>query len=105
MWNEKLGHIKNFHNLNPEQYYDLLSSMTDDFEIWQTTYYHVVNSYSGILEWYKGSGLRPYIEALNDDEKVRFTAELESKLSNVYHTQADGNVILKMPRMFFIANN
>ena len=41
------------------------------FQIWQTSYYHIVNSQEGLIEWYKGSGLRPYLEMLENDGKNR----------------------------------
>lgn len=88
----------------PEEYYDLLSKLGFDFDIWQTTYYHTVSSYEGIIDWYKGSGLRPYLEALESDEKrQQFTSELLSIIKDKYPMQSNGNVILKMPRVFFVA--
>lgn len=55
---KKLSIIHNFHNLLPEEYYDLFCKLNCDFSIWQTTYYHIVQSHMGVIEWYKGSGLR-----------------------------------------------
>lgn len=101
---QNLSSIKNFHNLMPEEYYDLLNELGFDFDIWQTTYYHTVSSHEGIIDWYKGSGLRPYLEALeSDEERAKFTSELLSIIKNKYPTQSNGNVILKMPRVFFVA--
>lgn len=101
---QNLSSIKNFHNLMPEEYYDLLNELCFDFDIWQTTYYHTVSSYEGIIDWYKGSGLRPYLEALESDEKrQQFTSELLSIIKDKYPMQSNGNVILKMPRVFFVA--
>ena len=101
---QKLSSIKNFHNLMPEEYYDLLNELHFDFDIWQTTYYHTVASHEGIIDWYKGSGLRPYLEALEDDGKrQQFTSELLSIIKDKYPTQSNGSIILKMPRVFFVA--
>lgn len=100
----KLSSIKNFHNLMPEEYYDLLNELGFDFDIWQTTYYHTVSSHEGIIDWYKGSGLRPYLEALeSDEERQEFISDLLSVIREKYPTQSNGNVILKMPRVFFVA--
>lgn len=99
-WN-KLSSIKNFHNLMPNEYYDLFTTLDCDFQIWQTTYYHIVNSQEGVIEWYKGSGLRPYLEMLENDEKAEFLSVLQTKLEKLFPTQKDGKVILKMPRLFF----
>ena len=71
------------------------------FQIWQTTYYHIVNSQEGVIEWYKDSGLRPYFEMLENDEKAEFLSLLQIKLEKLFPTEKDGKVILKMPRLSF----
>lgn len=100
---QKLSSIRNFHNLLPEEYYDLLGSLSQDFSIWETTYYHTVSSSDGVIEWYKGSGLAPYLDKLNADEKQEFLAELKVLCKQNYPERKNGNIILKMPRMFFVA--
>lgn len=100
---QSLSSIKNFHNLYPEEYYDLLGALGCDFQIWETTYYHRVSSHFGVIEWYKGSGLRPYLDALGDDERSEFDDELLKNIKSSYPVQADGTIILKMPRIFFTA--
>lgn len=98
---KKLSSIKNFHNLLPEEYYDILSSLSNDFNIWETTYYHTVSSHGGVIEWYRGSGLRPYLDALSEDEIPEFIADLTEIISENYPRRANGSIILKMPRLFF----
>lgn len=102
-WKAKLGDIHNFYNLQPEEYYDLLTDLAEDFNIWETTYYHRVGSVQAVIEWYKGSGLRPYLDALDAQDQVTLQEELLHEMEKTYHTQKDGTVILKMPRMFFTA--
>lgn len=102
-WKAKLGSIHNFHNLQPEEYYDLLTGLAADFNIWETTYYHRVASVQAVIEWYKGSGLRPYLDALDSQGQAALQEELLHEMEKTYHTQKDGTVILKMPRMFFTA--
>lgn len=55
----------------------------------------------GVIEWYKGSGLRPYLDMLSESEQSDFIDDLLSELKSVFPLQADGKVILKMPRLFF----
>lgn len=100
-WN-KLADIKNFHSLLPEEYYDLFSSLECSFEMWQTSYYHILDSMNGIVEWYKGSGLRPYLDRLSSSEQEEFIKDLLDGLKNCYTEQADKKIILKMPRLFFV---
>lgn len=100
---KRLEQVRNFHSLAPEEYYDLLSDMSRGFEMWETTYYHSVPSAAGVLEWYKGSGLRPYLALLTDEERIEFTSELERLITANYPVRKNGGIILKMPRLFFTA--
>lgn len=102
-WRDKLGNIQNFHNLQPEEYYDVLTSLAEDFTIWETVYYHTVGSVAQVIEWYKGSGLRPYLDALSEPEQEQLQQELLYEMEKTYPVQKDGTVILKMPRLFFTA--
>lgn len=102
---EKLSAIRNFYNWAPEGYFDFLacSGQMENITIWETTYLHVLSSHQGILDWYRGSGLRPYLDALTEPEQERFTAALLDRVRQTHPTQKNGQVILKMPRVFFTA--
>ncbi|MGN1102309.1 MAG: methyltransferase domain-containing protein [Huintestinicola sp.] len=100
---KNLSVIHNFYNLYPEEYYDILSELSSDFNIWETTYYHTVNSNNDVIEWYKGSGLRPYLDMLSENEKPRFLADLSEIISENFPIRENGKIILKMPRLFFTA--
>ncbi len=100
---KKLSVIHNFHNLTPNETYDILSRVSNDITMWDTTYYHVVPSHDSVIEWYKGSGLRPYLEMLSPAETSEFLSDLLAVIKREYPVQADDRVILKMPRLFFTA--
>ncbi len=101
---KKLRNIKVFHNLLPNETYDVLLKISDDVTMWDTTYYHIVPSHDSVIEWYMGSGLRPYIDMLNQEEETEFLRELLEMLKSELPVQADNSVILKMPRLFFTAS-
>lgn len=100
---KKLSVIHNFHNLCPNDTYDILSQISGDITMWDTSYYHILPSHAAIIEWYKGSGLRPYLEMLNSTEETEFLNELLEIIKQKFPYQADHSVILKMPRLFFTA--
>lgn len=102
-WKEKIPVKRIFYNLLPEQYYDLLSSLFTEFSIWETTYYHALHSHDDIIEWYKGTGLRPYLGALSEEDGNRFTAQVKEALLQAYPLQKNGDVIFRFPRFFFTA--
>lgn len=98
-----LNEIHNFHNLTPNATYDVLAGCSGEVAMWETVYYHVVPSHSAVIDWYKGSGLKPYLDALGENEKMEFLGELLEAVKENIPVQGDGNVILKMPRLFFTA--
>ncbi len=101
-WN-RLNIIHNFHNLSPNETYAILAAISPDVCMWETVYYHVVDSHSAVIDWYKGSGLKPYLDMLSESEKAEFQSELLLLIRENIPLQADGKVLLKMPRLFFTA--
>lgn len=92
-----------FHTLTPSEYFDILSELSEEFYIWEAVYYHVMRSHNDILEWYRGTGLRPYLNVLPADKKDEFENEIMENLIQRYPRQKNGNIIFKFPRLFFIA--
>lgn len=90
------------HNL-PPQYFDLLSGAAASFELWETDYFHDMPSHEAILEWYKGTGLRPFLQALPEEERPAFEAEVLAAVRRDYPAQKNGRVIFCFPRLFFTA--
>ena len=102
-WNSKLHVERMYNNLSENEYYDVLSELTDNFRIWETTYFHSMPSYESIIEWYKGTGLRPYLEQLSSDDRKDYLCDLLQCLKDTYPVQKNGEIIFKFPRLFFIA--
>ena len=71
--------------------------------IWTTDYYHIMDCKDDIIEWYRGSGLRPYLQSLNEKEQEAFLADLKNIIDENYKLLKDGKVFMIMPRLFFIA--
>ncbi len=103
-WNSKLHVERMYNNLSENEYYDVLSELTDNFRIWETTYFHSMPSYASIIEWYKGTGLRPYLEQLSSDDQKDYLRDLMQCLKDTYPIQKNGEIIFKFPRLFFIAH-
>lgn len=98
----KLKSVRNFHALTAEGYYNGLSKHFSKVTVWRSDYYHTVAS-EQVLEWYKGSGLRPYLAALGESEGDGLLSDLRTVIRGEYPVLSDGNVFLIMPRLFFVA--
>ena len=102
-WSKMFPNPREFYALEIEEYYDILAEISADFDIWTTTYYHRMRSHNEIIEWYKGTGLTPYLSILNDKEKNEFIEEILYEVKRNYQCRKNGEVILRFPRLFFIA--
>jgi trans-aconitate 2-methyltransferase len=102
-WRTHFPNPRIFYTLSQSEYYDLLSEISEEFCVWETVYYHVMKSHDNILEWYRGTGLRPYLNALPDIKKTEFENELMEILVQRYPGQKNGDVIFRFPRFFFVA--
>lgn len=98
----KLKTIKNFYNMTQEMYYNTLIKRFKKTTMWKSDYYHIVDK-NAVIEWYKGSGLRPYLALLDEPEQKEFLNDLQQAINNEYALLDDGNIFLIMPRLFFIA--
>lgn len=102
-WRSKFNCPRIFYNLTQSEYFDVLSDISSDFNIWQTTYLHRMPSHESIMEWYKGSGLRPYLSALSESDAEKFENEVFTKVIEAYPKQKNGEIIFRFPRLFFTA--
>lgn len=102
-WSDKFPEKRIFGTLTQSEYFDILSGLTDDFEIWQTTYCHRMPSIESIIEWYRSTGLRTYLAALSEEDGAEFIAEISAELEKEYPKQKNGEIIFRFPRFFFTA--
>lgn len=102
-WRDKFNEPRHFYTLTPEKYYDILAEASSDFSMWQTTYFHRMKSHSDIMEWYRSTGLRPYLEVLSPADKTEFEKDIFREVEKAYPKQANGEIIFRFPRLFFTA--
>ncbi|MBT1181917.1 methyltransferase domain-containing protein [Bifidobacterium sp. CP2] len=101
---DKLPQAREFFNLTPPEYWELLHAHAAHFRMWTTTYMHTLPSHEAIMDWYRGTGLRPYLQALPDDAaRAAFEDEVFNRVREAYPTQSDGSIIFPFPRFFFTA--
>jgi trans-aconitate 2-methyltransferase len=84
-------------------YYDLLRPLCSNIDIWHTVYNHVMTGPDAIVEWFKGSALRPFLSALNADMQAGYLAAYTAEIARAYPARFDGQVLLRFPRLFIVA--
>ncbi|HEY1950466.1 MAG TPA: trans-aconitate 2-methyltransferase, partial [Bryobacteraceae bacterium] len=60
---------------------------------------------NGIVEWYKSTGLRPYLERIEDDgQRQEFLDEYRSRLDAFYPKSEAAGVPFLFRRIFIVAS-
>ncbi len=101
-WKNEFPGDRIFHNFESEAYFDLLCEIAADFNLWETVYYHRLKSPVEIMEWYRGTGLRPYLAALPEGKQKEFERDVFERVKEAYPERL-GGVIFRFPRLFFTA--
>jgi trans-aconitate 2-methyltransferase len=105
-WRHKLAGAAQARDLiaGADWYYHLLRAHCGKVDIWRTTYYHpLAGGEHAVVEWFKGSGLRPFLEPLDPSEREAYLMRYTAAIKSVYPPRPDGAVLLPFPRMFIIA--
>jgi trans-aconitate 2-methyltransferase len=96
--------VREWHVHDLAAYHDILAPIAAAVDFWQTEYLHVMENAAAIVEWYKGTGLRPFLDVLaNDQQKAGFTAQYLERIERAYPVRKDGRVIFPFRRLFLIA--
>ncbi len=105
-WRKRFSSIVNRVTLERTTfYYDLLAPLCCYLDMWETRYYHVMKSHEAILNWFRGTGLRPYLAALNNkDWQQEFEQQVLQGYQHAYPKQITGDIVLPFRRLFIIAN-
>jgi len=98
------GGVREWHVHNREFYYDLVAPHAARVDLWETEYLQIMQGPEAILEWYKGTGLRPYFAALsNSADQEEFAAAYLAAIRAAYPARPDGRVLFPFRRLFLIA--
>jgi trans-aconitate 2-methyltransferase len=104
-WAAKIGDAGALRSprLPAERIYDLLAPQAEFVDVWQTVYQHPMPSARAIVDWLRSTGLRPFIEPLDEHEREVFLRDYEARIAAAYPARADGARLLAFPRLFFVA--
>ncbi|MBO0892541.1 MAG: trans-aconitate methyltransferase, partial [Acidothermales bacterium] len=87
---------------DPEVYLRTLAGLGCRVDAWETTYLHVLPGEDPVLDWIKGTGLRPVLAALGDADRAEFLGEYGGRLREAFPREPWGT-ILPFRRIFVVA--
>jgi trans-aconitate 2-methyltransferase len=103
-WADQLKGVERTLRLGADWYYGLLKPLCARVDVWRTVYHHpLAGGADAVVEWFKGSALRPFLAALDDTQREAFLLRYRDEIANAYPALADGTVLLPFPRLFVVA--
>ncbi|MHA3737612.1 trans-aconitate 2-methyltransferase [Pseudomonas sp. Eth.TT006] len=85
-------------------YFSMLRPHCSRVDVWRTTYHHpLADGAAGVVEWFKGSGLIPFLKPLSEDERAQYLQQYLAAVAEAYPALPDGSVLLPFPRLFIVA--
>lgn len=100
--------LKRGGSAEPATYLRILSDAGCEVDVWETTYHHLLDpegrSEDPVLDWVRGTGLRPVLELLEDeDERAAFLEPYTARLREAYPRSRAG-VDLPFRRVFAVGH-
>ncbi len=99
-WNTMLGGREHaFHEEPPEFYAAMLARLGyDRIDCYHLTFHHPMDRPADVVQWYRSTGLRPFLDALPKDRHDEFLTQLTARLNSAYGTS--GPMTFDFKRLF-----
>lgn len=102
-WSGTLRDAYQVHVESPAWYIRELDRRQFSTTVWQTTYLHRLTGDDAVLEWVKGTTLRPILDRLDHEQTDTFLSEYGGLLRKAYPS-SDGITVFPFTRMFVVAS-
>jgi len=107
-WRAKLAGVRSIRAVHdPDAYYRILAPHAARLDIWECEYLQVLartrDGENPVVEWTKGTALRPYLDALDDSGRKGFLAAYTERIAKAYAPQPDGSTLFPFRRIFIVA--
>src|SRR5215471_19768799 len=85
------GYAKEWRSHSLEFYHAILAGRAKMLDLWATDYFQVMPNVDAIVEWYKSTGLRPYLDRIADAmEREDFLSEYRTRLTPSFPASESG---------------
>jgi trans-aconitate 2-methyltransferase len=103
-WRERLAgvEVEQPRSEEPAAYLDVLAGLGCTVDVWETTYLQVLPGRDAVVRWMTGTGLRPLLTALGEDEREALLADYRERVAPSYPEGPHGTV-LPYRRIFAVA--
>ena len=77
---------------DPEEYAELLTRPAYDVDAWETSYVHILPGENPVVDWVKGTALRPVLAALDAEQAAAFLREYGELVRQAYKPRPFGTL-------------
>lgn len=104
-WTEKLKEARQYDPgfAKAPDYARALMPLDAALDIWTAEYLHILEGEDPVFRWMSGTGLRPFVQLLEGDERAAFEAEVRARYLAAYPPEADARTLFPFRRLFVIA--
>jgi trans-aconitate 2-methyltransferase len=103
-WRDKLKGVGGIARVeDPARYFDALKPLCSDLDVWETIYQQVLTGKDPVAQYTSSTGLRPFLEALDETEGKAFYETYAGMIAKAYPTRADGITLFPFRRLFIVA--
>lgn len=102
-WFAQLEHLIRPAPVNtPDFYYELVSPLATDVDIWETQYFQILQGKDPVKEWTKGTWLKQFLDELDEADRPAFEEDYAQRLRKAYPFQENGNTLFPFRRLFMV---
>lgn len=89
---------------DPAFYWDVLTPHAAHLDIWEVEYLQALQGPDAVVQWTKGTALKPLLDALEEPWRGQFLADYTARMADAYPRRADGVTLFPFRRLFIVAN-
>ncbi len=102
-WREQVGRVLRPEPVAPAvDYQRMLSGPGRRVDVWTTEYLHVLTGEDPVVEWVRGTGLRPVLDALDERDAGAFLDAYTEAMRHAYPPERDGTTLFPFRRLFLV---
>ena len=102
-WGLQNANIQPNETLTPTEYFNILTDCSSSFDMWEVKYYHNLPDHRALVDWVKGTRIRPYLDCMSEAQGEAFENEILERSKELYPILSSGEVVLGFRRFFFTA--
>ena len=103
-WAERLRPVSRSSPVSePGFYHDLLGPHAEHLDLWETVYQHILEGENPVVEWTRGTALRPLLKLLNKEEEKEFIEDYSRRILEHFPPGKDGKTLFPFRRLSLVA--